>query len=664
MTYNINRTELVWPGKYDKEGNLVIPVANSLPFQIVERVNETRATREKREKATATLFDLWEQENLGPENNELWRNKLIWGDNKLVMESLLDNFSGKIDLIYIDPPFAVGSDFSIEIDIGDLKLTKDASLVEEVAYRDTWGKNTQSYLSMIYGRLLLMKKLLSPKGTIYIHVDWRLSAQIRILCDEIFGASNFRNQITWRRQIPRGRKVEARHMPFSADYIFIYTNSDENTWNPIKKTTFISIAEAEKKYMKDEKGYFRTSDPGSYTNESLVRLFNEGRIYVTNGGTASVVKGQLVVNKGSIGIKYYREIVGDKVKEETVADNIWDDIPGMGVVSGEYLGYPTQKPEALLRRIIEASSNPGDLIADFFCGSGTTIAVAEKLGRKWIASDLGRFSIHTVRKRMLEINECKPFDILNLGNYERQYWSNISFGEDLDGDGRINLLEYIAFILKLYGASPLTGNSYIHGKKNSSFVHVGSVSSPVTIFEIEQSIEETIKLGGNNLHILGWEWEMGLIDTLTNYAKKIGVKLSAFQIPREVMEEEAARKGDIKFFELSYLEVEISKLKSPFEFVCQLTDFVIPNPELVPEEVRSKVKNWLDYVDYWAVDWDFQNDTFMPNWMDYRTKIERKLKTKTTSFSYENSGEYKIMVKVVDIFGNDTTKIITHKVSK
>lgn len=664
MTYNINRTELVWPGKYDEEGNLVISVANSLPFQIVERVNETRATREKREKATATLFDLWEQGDIGPENEDQWRNKLIWGDNKLVMESLLDNFTGKIDLIYIDPPFAVGSDFSIEIEIGDLKLTKDASLVEEVAYRDTWGKNTQSYLSMIYGRLLLMKKLLSPKGTIYIHVDWRLSAQIRILCDEIFGASNFRNQITWRRQIPRGRKVEARHMPFSADYIFIYTNSDENTWNPIKKTTFISIAEAEKKYMKDDKGYFRTSDPGSYTNESLVRLFNEGRIYVTHGGTASVVKGELVVDKGSIGIKYHREIVGDKVKEETVADNIWDDIPGMGVVSGEYLGYPTQKPEALLKRIIEASSNPGDLIADFFCGSGTTISVAEKLGRKWIASDLGRFSIHTVRKRMLEINDCKPFDILNLGNYERQYWSNISFGEDLDGDGRINLLEYIAFILRLYGASPLTGNSSIHGKKNSSFVHVGSVSSPVTIFEIEQSLEETLKLGGNNLHILGWEWEMGLIDTLTSHAKKKGVKLSAFQIPREVMEEEAARKGDIKFFELSYLEVEISKLKSPLEFACQLTDFVIPNPELVPDEVRKKVKNWLDYVDYWAVDWDFQNDTFMPNWMDYRTKSERKLKTKTTSFSYEKPGEYRIMVKVVDIFGNDTTKIITHKVSK
>jgi DNA modification methylase len=662
MTYNINRTELVWPGKYDEDGNLAFSVGNSLPFQIVERVNETRATREKRENATATLFDLWEQDNKGPDSQDSWRNKLIWGDNKLVMESLLDNFTGKIDLIYIDPPFAVGSDFSIEIEIGDLKLTKDASLVEEVAYRDTWGKNTQSYLSMIYGRLSLMKKLLSSKGTIYIHVDWRLSAQIRILCDEIFGSSNFRNQITWRRQIPRGRKVEARHMPFSADYIFIYTNSDENTWNPIKKTSFISIAEAEKKYMKDERGYFRTSDPGSYTNESLVRLFGEGRIYVTNGGTASIVNGELVVDKGSIGIKYHREIVGDRVKEETVADNIWDDIPGMGIVSGEYLGYPTQKPEALLRRIIEASSNPGDLVADFFCGSGTTISVAEKLGRNWIASDLGRFSIHTVRKRMLEIDGCKPFDILNLGNYERQYWSNISFGEDLDGDGRINLLEYITFILRLYGATPITGNSEIHGKKNSSFVHVGSVSSPVTISEIEQSLEETIKLGGNNLHILGWEWEMGLIDTLTDYAKRKGVKLSAFQIPREVMEEEAARKGDVKFFELSYLEVEILKLKKPLEFGCQLSDFVIPNPELVPDEVRKKVKNWLDYVDYWAVDWDFQNDTFMPNWMDYRTKSDRKLKTKATSYTYEKPGEYKIMVKVVDIFGNDTTKIITYKV--
>jgi adenine-specific DNA-methyltransferase len=658
MTFEINRTELVWPGKYDTEGNLVLSPPASLPFQVIERINETRATRATREKKIATLFDVWNADQEGQTFEDGWRNKLVWGDNKLVMESLLENYANKIDLIYIDPPFAVGSDFSIDVEIGDQKLTKDSSIIEEVAYRDTWGKNEESYLSMIYGRLYLMKELLNSKGTIYVHIDYRLSAKIRLLCDEIFGASNFRNEITWRRQIPRGRKIEARHMPFSADYILIYTKSDESTWNPIRKTNFISIAEAEKKYMKDEKGYFRTSDPGSYTNESLVRLFNEGRIYVTNGGIAKVVNNFLVVDKGSIGIKYYREKVGNVVKEETIADNIWEDIPGMGVVSGEYLGYPTQKPKALLRRIIEASSNPGDLVADFFCGSGTTISVAEELGRKWIGSDLGRFAIHTTRKRLLEIEDCKQFEILNLGNYERQYWSNISFGEDLDGDGRISLLEYVSFILKLYGAAAISGGVQLHGKHNHAFVHVGSVDSPVTIQEIEDSINECAAMKGSELHVLGWEWEMGLIDTLTNFAKSKGVKLLALQIPREVMETEAARKGQIKFYELSYLETSIEKIENSGEYVCSLEDFVIPNPELVPDEVREKVKAWSDYVDYWAVDWDFQNDTFMPKWMDYRTKQDRSLSLKSGKNKFDKPGEYKVMVKVVDIFGNDTTKIL------
>jgi hypothetical protein len=188
------------------------------------------------------------------------------------------------------------------------------------------------------------------------------------------------------------------------------------------------------------------------------------------------------------------------------------------------------------------------------------------------------------------------------------------------------------------------------------------VSSPVTIKEIEDCIEETIALQGKELHILGWEWEMGLIDTLTDFAKKKGVKLIALQIPREVMEAEAARKGQVKFFELSYLEVELQSTKNPNGFSCRLIDFVIPNPELVPDEVRGRISSWSDFVDYWAIDWDFQNDTFMPKWMDYRTKANRDINLISSENEYNEKGEYKVMIKVVDIFGNDTTKIISLKV--
>jgi len=203
----------------------------------------------------------------------------------------------------------------------------------------------------------------------------------------------------------------------------------------------------------------------------------------------------------------------------------------------------------------------------------------------------------------------------------------------------------------------------LNGKRNNAFVHVGSVASPVTIQEIEETVSECSAMMGSELHVLGWEWEMGLIDTLTTYAKGKGVKLLALQIPREVMESEAARKGQIKFFELSYLETSIEKGLEEKEFVCVLEDFVIPNPELVPDEVRAKVKDWSDFIDYWAVDWDFQNDTFMPSWMDYRTKQDRSLELKSGKHRFDKPGLYKIMIKVVDIFGNDTTKIITHKVN-
>jgi hypothetical protein len=287
--------------------------------------------------------------------------------------------------------------------------------------------------------------------------------------------------------------------------------------------------------------------------------------------------------------------------------------------------------------------------------------VAEKLGRRWIGCDLSRFAIHVTRKRLLEIEGCRPFEILNLGKYERQYWQGVTFGEQGTHITEQALYEYLAFILKLYGAQPVAGLTHIHGKKGKAMVHIGAVDAPVTIDEISTAIAECGQLRQTELHVLGWEWEMGLYDLMIPEAKKRGVKLLLLQIPREVMEQQAVDKGDIQFFELAYLEVDIQTV---WELTARVTllDFVIPNTELIPEEVRSKVKKWSDYIDYWAVDWDFQDDTFMQGWVTYRTRKDRTLALASDPHTYEAPGRSRVFVKVVDIFGNDTSQVFAVEV--
>ena len=361
-------------------------------------------------------------------------------------------------------------------------------------------------------------------------------------------------------------------------------------------------------------------------------------------------KGKIVNAKGPDGKVMYRE-----TNEKTV-DDVWRISMLQPADRTENCGFPTQKPEAVLRRILQAASREGSLVADFFCGSGTTLAVAEKLGRRWIGCDLGRWGIHVTRKRMLGIDNCRPFEVLNLGKYERQYWQGMTFGEPKDKLlSERSLYEYLAFILKLYGAQPVAGLTHVHGKKGKALIHIGAVDAPVTIGEIDAAVAECAALKQGELHVLGWEWEMGLYDLMVGLANKKGVKLLLLQIPREVMEHQAAAQGDVNFFELAYLE---ARIRQPDQLTAQvvLKDFVIPNTELIPEEVRSKVTKWSDYIDYWAVDWDFGNDTFIQGWVTYRTRKDRKLALSSDVHSYERPGKYRILVKVIDIFGNDTSQ--------
>jgi adenine-specific DNA-methyltransferase len=586
---------LYWKGKRTTVDRIVLPFQS---LEAVETINESRATREKEKsgffKSTPNSEDVE------------WRNKLIWGDNKYVMSALLEQYAGKIDLIYIDPPFATGANFSTTVEIGDneIEVTKEASAIEEVAYRDTWGKGLDSFLQMMYDRLVLMRELLSDKGSIYVHVDWRTNSYIRLLLDEVFGYDNFLNEISYCYTGPTNQK---NNFPRKHDNIFLYRKGKIWTFNS---------DEVRIDYKKSNMATGATSLAGRKSEEELLEMDKKGKI----------------------------------------VEDFWTDLPDLGKVHSENVGYPTQKAEKLLDRIIKASSNKGDLVADFFCGSGTTAAVAEKLGRRWITSDLGRYSIHTARKRFLEIEDCKPFEILNIGKYERQYWQTIQFGNKT---AEQSLAEYIAFVLKLYKAEALPGSAYIHGKKGNKLVHIGGVDAPVTFGDIQHALEDTRRMKQKELVVLGWEWEMGLHDVVEQEAEKAGIKLHLLSIPREAMDKRAVDAGDIQFFELAYLETEVKKSANGYQI--KLTDFIIPNLDLIPADVKKLIKKWSDYIDYWSVDWDYKDDTFHNQWQSYRTKKDRSLELITDPKQYDKKGDYKVMVKVIDIFGNDTTHIIELK---
>ena len=366
------------------------------------------------------------------------------------------------------------------------------------------------------------------------------------------------------------------------------------------------------------------------------------------------------------GQKPYKRYVDEIIRRGKPISDVWSDLQFLRGNHPERENYPTQKPEKLLKRIIKASTPKGGLVADFFCGSGTTLAVAEKLGRRWIGCDLGRWGINVTRRRLLDIDNCMPFELLNLGKYERQYWQGVTFGGNMQNPvSEHALYEYLAFILKLYGAQPLAGLEYIHGKKGRAVVHIGAVDAPVTIDEIQNGLNECVRLKQRELHVLGWEWEMGIAGQnsarsgglMHDEARARGVKLMLLQIPREVMEQQAVDKDDVRFFELAYLKAVVNKPKKQ-SIQVNLEDFVIPNSELIPDDVRDKVGKWSDYIDYWAVDWDFRNDTFMQGWVAYRTRKDRTLTLISDSHKYESPGRYRILVKVIDIFGNDTSQAI------
>lgn len=623
---------------------------------MIERVNESRATREAAAAPrTLSLFDVYKGDQ-GETFEEGWRNKLIWGDNLPVMGSLLGEFAGKIDLVYIDPPFATGADFTFVTQIGesDMEVEKEQSLIEERAYRDTWGKGLQSYLNMMRERLVLIRELLSDSGVLYLHLGPEVSHYLKLVCDEVFGSDGFLNEIVWKRTPFAGSsKALAKKFPVNHDNILFYAKRDDLFSFQHIYEEYSEEYKARFKY-EDERGFYRKTLLKTYSRATELRLKEEGRwINPIKPGAYPSYK------------QYLHESKGRQVEDIWSAPdddlnggqgNVWEDLNLANPMADERTGYATQKPEVLLQRILTASSKPGDLVADFFAGSGTTMAVAEKLNRRWIGCDLGRWAVHISRKRLLQIRNCKPFEVLNLGRYERQYWQAYTFHRAGGPHSEHALYQYLAFILKLYRAQPVSGLAHLHGKKAGAMVHVGAVDSPVTIDEILAALQECVALKQAELHVLGWEWEMGLNDLMADEARGRGVKLVLLHIPREVMERDAAERGDVSFFEMAYADFTIETLK-PCAVAVKLSDFVIPNTELIPPEIREKVNKWSDYIDYWSIDWDFQNDTFMQGWVTYRTRKNRRLELRSDEHVYVRAGRYRIVVKVIDIFGNDTSHL-------
>ena len=704
--------ELVWNGKTRDVCTTV------LPFQTLEHVDEPRP--EAPTSPQRDLFDARGRQTKG------WTNKLIWGDNKLILSSLKSGplreqieEAGGLKLIYIDPPFDVGADFSMDIEIGGETFHKEPNILEQIAYRDTWGRGADSFIAMIYERLILMRDLLAEDGSIYVHCDWRLNSVVRLALDEVFGVESYRNEVRWRRQPARGAKAISRQYAKSSDTILYYSRDPKYLWNAQFKPYSAEYVRSKFTNVDKDGRRYRIDNIGDYSATSIADFRLRGRIYD--------------YPSGKLGLVRYL----DEAKGEAITD-MWVDVAEVNSQATEGTGYATQKPEALLERIIKASSNEGDLVADFFVGSGTTAAVAEKLGRKWIATDLGKFGIHTTRKRLIGVQrqlqkEEKPFrafEVLNLGRYERQAYLHV--GGRLTATQKEAALtqkerEVRDLILRAYTAQPLPEGtaSFFHGAYNGRLVVIGPINLPVGRLFVEETITECRKRGASRVDLLAFEFEMGLFPAVLEEARSKGIELTPKQIPPEVFDKRAVERGQVVFHDMAFIEATPRyDAKDKHALTIELTDFSVYYTQGAMDAVvaslregksqvvcdggqlykvakskagvvsRDKLtKAWTDWVDYWAVDFDYgsrkevvkrprslalQGHLVAPSqgelvewedwwtggyifenvWQSFRTRQNRALELKSVAHVYARPGRYQVAVKVIDIFGNDTMTIV------
>lgn len=585
-------------------------------------------------------------------SSDSWMNRLIYGDNLLAMQALLagdpetglPSLRGKVDLIYIDPPFDSKADYRTKINLPGVDLQQKPTVIEQFAYADTWEEGTISYLKMIYPRLVLMKELLSERGSIYVHIDWHIGAYVKVMMDDIFGKENFRNEIIWhyRRWTANSSSFQKMH-----DTILYYGNTE----NVIFNKTFVEATDNQQK--KHERGYDR--------NTAVINGKRQPQLLVYNKE-----KTQNAINEGRIDLSAFARVVYVDTTQ-TIAPDVWL-INYINSQSYETVGYTTQKPEALLKRIIEASSNPGDLVCDFFGGSGTTAAVAEKLGRRWITCDVGKPAALVMRKRFID-QGVKPFLYQSIGEYQKEAFHN---NKKLRRVGDLSQV-----VLGLYGALPFTPEQttdrnigYVKG--THTLVIVDSPNRLTTAATVKRAAEaKATVLGGGweKVVVLGWNFAFDISQAIQQYKN---ANVEVLVIPPDLLDK-LSKKGyaklvkdkQVRFSSLQYLVVNPVKVTRNGDndiLDISLLNYVLLSPDNIPLDDKDKVKlqqvmqrDPLSLIEYWSIDPDYDGETFRSTWQDYRENTDNDSDALhcvySTSLTVPHKPERKVCVKAVDVFG-------------
>ena len=594
-----------------------------------------------------------------------WMNRLIYGDNLLAMQALLagdastglPSLRGKVDLIYIDPPFDSKADYRTKINLPGTDILQNPTVLEQFAYADTWEDGTISYLRMLYPRLLMMKEMLNNEGAIYIHIDWHIGSYVKVIMDDIFGKENFRNEIMWKRGTVKGAKAVGNQYARNHDIILFYSKGANCEYN----TLYIPYSEEyiRQRYTKDDhdgRGPYTDQAIGTRSKESLEEMEKDNRIFITSQGKKRV--------------KYYlSEAKG------IALDDVWTNIPEVNSMGSENVGYATQKPEALLERIIKASSNEGDLICDFFGGSGTTAAVAERLGRRWITCDIGKPASLVMRKRFID-QEVKPFLYQSIGDYQKEAFRN---NKKLKHVGDLSQV-----VLGLYGALPFSPEQcndrnfgYIKGGR--TLVMVDSPNRLTTAATVKRAVEAKASLlggGWEKVVVLGWNFAFDISQAISKYKDS---NVEVLVIPPDLLDK-LAKKGfkkliddrSVRFSSLQYLVVKpvtITRYPEGDEIDVELDNYVLLSPDNIPLDDKDKEKlqdvmlrDPLSLIEYWSIDPDYDGVTFRSTWQDYRENTDNDSDPLhciyKTRLKVEHKPQRKVCVKAVDVFGFESQVVM------
>ena len=598
-----------------------------------------------------------------------WMNRLVYGDNLLTMQALLagdpqtglPSLRGKVDLIYIDPPFDSKADYRTPITLPNASFSQRPTVIEQFAYADTWEEGTISYLKMIYPRLMLMKEMLSEKGSIYVHIDWHIGAYVKVVLDEIFGKENFRNEIIWKRGTVKGAKAVGNQFARNHDMILYYSKGNDYVYH----TQYLPYSEEyiKQRYTKndnDGRGPYTDQAIGTRSEESLVEMAKDNRIFITSTGKRRV--------------KYYlSEAKG------IAMDDSWNDISEVNSMAKENVGYATQKPEALLERIIKSSSNEGDLVCDFFGGSGTTAAVAEKLGRRWITCDIGKPASLVMRKRFID-QEVNPFLYQSIGDYQKEAFHN---NKKLRRVGDLSQV-----VLGLFGALPFSPEQvsdrnfgYVKGTRN--LVMVDSPNRLTTAATVRRAVEAKASLLGGDwdkVIVLGWNFAFDISQAIEKYKNS---NVEVLVIPPDLLDK-LSKKGfkkliadkTVRFSSLQYLVVNPVEVtvngNGEDELDISLSNYVLLSPDNIPLDDKDKEKlqqvmeqDPLSLIEYWSIDPDYDGDTFRSTWQDYRENVDNDSDplhcVYSTRIAMPHKDERKVCVKAVDVFGFESQVVLDVK---